>query len=125
MNNKVILIILIVAVVIFGFILLTPNKEQHEDAIAEKVALIIHSDSVASSDVKMIDDATLKKVIKASSETMLVYDNYYLLSIGSISFNNEKRVVSIGILHHVFCLFGKEDLEGMNNSGDAVMNEGE
>lgn len=43
-------------------------------------------------------------------DNMLKVDNYFVCSIGTITFDGETKVVSVGVLNHVFTP-GKEDLK--------------
>ncbi len=124
MSNKGVLILLVVLVAIFGIILTCPNKEDHQSAIAAKVTDIIKSDSVASSSgIGALGAAVVSKFVEAAVTNVVTVNNYFFFSIGSVSYNNEKAVVSIGVVHHVFCLFSKEDLAKFDTAGGGTGND--
>jgi hypothetical protein len=121
MSNKGVLSILIGLVILFGFILTCPNKEDHKQAIVGKVETVIKSDTVADdmNALKMIGGAVISKMIEVAADKMVTVDNYFIFSLGSVRYHGEKRLVSIGILHHVFCLFSEKDLNQIGSSDDA------
>jgi hypothetical protein len=122
MSNKGVLILLISLVIIFGIILTCPNKEDHKVAVVNKVTSILKSDSVSSSSLEMIDAASnvvVAKIIETAVDNLLTVDNYFFVSLGTIKYDHSKRLISIGVLHHVFVLFSKDDLEGLGTlNGD-------
>jgi preprotein translocase subunit YajC len=123
MSNKGVLILLVVLVAIFGLILTCPNKEDHQSAIATQVTDIIKNDSVASSTgIGALGTTVVIKLIEAAVSNVVTVNNDFLFSIGSVKYNNERAVVSIGILHHVFCLFDKSDLEKFESPADGGSN---
>lgn len=44
------------------------------------------------------------------AQEMISTHNYFILSTGSIDYDSESHLASIGILGHVFVLFDKNDL---------------
>lgn len=127
MSNKAILILLTILVVVFAFIMTCPNKEDHQSAIANQVTEIIKSDSVASTTgIGLLGTAVISKFVEAAVANMISVNNYFFFSLGTVKYNNEKVLVSIGVMHHVFCLFDKKDLEKFdtgNGGSNADMEE--
>lgn len=118
MSNKGVLILLVMLVAVFGIIMTCPDKSAHQKAITYKVVNIINNDSVASTTgIGALGSEVIAKVVDAAVANVITVNNYYLFSIGTVSYGKDKVVVSIGCLHHVFCLFDKKDLEKFDAGG--------
>src|SRR5574344_1466316 len=112
MNNKKVLILLVVLVVLFGIILTCPDKEDHQNAVTAQITDMIKNDSVAANTgIGVLGTAVVSKFVDAAVDNMVSVKNYFFFSLGTVSYNKETAVISIGVLHHVFCLFDKKDLE--------------
>ena len=103
------LIFTLILVFIAGICVVScPDKESHSEAIMENVNELI--DEEATKDVT--NDTEKALVLLASSlvsgisnlviDSRLSVDNYFLFSIGRVTFEGESRIVSIGMLNHVF-----------------------
>lgn len=103
------LLFTLIIVFISGFCVIScPDKEAHSEAIMENVNELI--DEEATKDVT--NDTEKALVLLASSlvsgisnlviDSRLSVDNYFLFSIGRVTFEGESRIVSIGMLNHVF-----------------------
>ena len=49
-------------------------------------------------------------VVKVYVKSQLKVENYYVLNVGKMYYDGEKRVVTIGAFNHVFCLVKAYDL---------------
>lgn len=106
---KNLLTFILILVFISGFCVIScPDKEAHSEAIMENVNNLIDGELT-----KEVTDETEKAlVILASSlvsgisnlviDSRLSVDNYFLFSIGKVTFDGESNIVSIGLLNHVF-----------------------
>ena len=103
------LLFILIIVFISGFSVIScPDKEAHCEAIMENVNELI--DEEATKDVTNESEKAL--ALLASSlvsgisnlviDSRLSVDNYFLFSIGRVTFEGESRIVSIGMLNHVF-----------------------
>lgn len=103
------LLFILIIVFISGFCVIScPDKEAHSEAIMENVNELI--DEEATKDVTNESEKAL--ALLASSlvsgisnlviDSRLSVDNYFLFSIGRVTFEGESRIVSIGMLNHVF-----------------------
>lgn len=103
------LLFILIIVFISGFCIIScPDKEAHSEAIMENVNELI--DEEATKDVTNESEKAL--ALLASSlvsgisnlviDSRLSVDNYFLFSIGRVTFEGESRIVSIGMLNHVF-----------------------
>lgn len=117
---------LFIAVVLFVFIagvcvVACPQKEMHVDALIKKINQVV--DKELSADVVNEEDKAL--AFLASSfvsglseliiESKLSVDNYFLFSVGRITFDGESNVVSVGVLNHVFIDLSEEMKELLCN----------
>jgi hypothetical protein len=118
MSNKGVLILLVVLVAVFGIIMTCPDKSAHQNAITDKVVNIIKNDSVASATgIATLGEEAITKVVDAAVANVVTINNYYIFSLGTVRYGKDKVVVSIGLLHHVFCLFDKKDIEKFDTGG--------
>ena len=103
------LLFILIIVFISGFCVIScPDKEAHSEAIMENVNELI--DEEATKDVT--NDTEKALVLLASSlvsgisnlviDSRLSVDNYFLFSIGRVTFEGKSQIVSIGLLNHVF-----------------------
>jgi len=49
-------------------------------------------------------------VVQLYVKSQLKVENYYVLNVGKMYYDGEKRVVTIGAFNHVFCLVKAYDL---------------
>ncbi|NLI37407.1 MAG: DUF4359 domain-containing protein [Bacteroidales bacterium] len=118
MSNKGVLILLVVLVAVFGVIMTCPDKSAHQNAITDKVVNIIKNDSVASATgIGTLGAGVITKFVDAAVANVVTVNNYYIFSLGTVHYGKDKVVVSIGLLHHVFCLFDKKDMEKFDTGG--------
>ena len=103
------LLFTLIIVFISGFCVIScPDKEAHSEAIMENINKLI--DEEATKDVT--NDTEKALALLASSlvsgisnlviDSILTVDNYFLFSIGRVTFEGDSRIVSIGMLNHVF-----------------------
>ena len=103
------LLFTLIIVFISGFCVIScPDKEAHSEAIMENINELI--DEEATKDVTNESEKAL--ALLASSlvsgisnlviDSRLSVNNYFLFSIGRVTFEGESRIVSIGMLNHVF-----------------------
>lgn len=103
------LLFTLIIVFISGFCVIScPDKEAHSEAIMENINELI--DEEATKDVTNESEKAL--ALLASSlvsgisnlviDSRLSVNNYFLFSIGRVTFEGESRIVSIGVLNHVF-----------------------
>lgn len=118
MSNKGVLILLVVLVAVFGIIMTCPDKSAHQNAITDRVVNIIKNDSVASATgIGTLGAGVITKLVDAAVTNVVTVNNYYIFSLGTVRYGKDKVVVSIGLLHHVFCLFDKKDIEKFDTGG--------
>lgn len=110
---KKLLLLILILVAITGICVVTcPDKASHTDALKEvlNTALTEELSSRESDDAGLV---MLGSMIGTGLgglviDNMLKVDNYFVCSIGTITYDGETRVVSIGVLNHVFTPDEKE-----------------
>lgn len=103
--------------VIFGFVLILlltcPSEKTHKDAICLSINRAI-DEKLGDADFSWAgimnygSKIIIKNVANLLVESNLNVENYYLFSVGRNTFDNGK-VVSVGVLNHVFT-FNKDDI---------------
>lgn len=112
---KKILAIVIVLAALFLMVLTCPKKPAHVEAMKEAVTEYIDSNVLSSQTdntqkgVAFLVSLFAPKLVGTFLESQLEVDDYFVLSVGHISFDGEDHVVSLGVLNHVFT-FDKNDL---------------
>lgn len=102
---KSILSTLLTVLLLGGLLVLTcPNKQDHTDALKNELNTYLNKQS---SDEEAGGLAALQSAIGTGLgglviESMLRVDNYFIFSVGRFTAPNEERVVSVGVLNHVF-----------------------
>lgn len=110
---KKLLLLILILVAITGICVVTcPDKASHTAALKEvlNTALTEELSSSESDDAGLV---MLGSMIGTGLgglviDNMLKVDNYFVCSIGTITYDGETRVVSIGVLNHVFTPDEKE-----------------
>lgn len=110
--KKFLIIILILVVAAGTCVVSCPDKASHSEALKE----VLNSAFTEEMGGNVSDDpvALVGSMIGAGIggfviDNMLKVDNYFVCSVGSITFDGKTRVVSVGVLNHVFAP-GEEDL---------------
>ncbi len=104
---------LLVIIIVLGVLVLTcPDKEVHKEAIKEDMAEMVNekfaNDSIMGmSGFGVSGIAFVKGMASMVLDTNLRVRNYFIFSLGEISYDGEKRIVSIGIMGHAFTVFRK------------------
>ena len=88
-----------------------PDKEAHVTVIKDRFSAALLSPSGDDGEVSgwdkfksMIGTSVLEFMI----DNELQVDNYFVLSVGRIPYDGESRVVSVGVLNHVFTMSEEE-----------------
>lgn len=106
---KAVLFTILILVILAGVCAVTcPDREDHVNALENVLQRTIDKELSETSDYK--DDpfsAALGSVFMSSFggaiiDNILMVDNYFICSIGTISYGGETKVVSVGIFNHVF-----------------------
>lgn len=124
MRNKGVIAILCFIVLLLILSMTCPNKNDHKNALIAKVTIIMkHNQNKAGEAeegnvMSLVSVPVVSGIMQRVVDKILTTNNYILFSLGTVQYNGEKRVVTIGVLSHVFCLFTEKDVEGI--CGDII-----
>ena len=111
---KKLLVFVLTLVIIAGVCVLTcPDRASHSEALKDVLNTALTetiSDSESDANLIMLGSMIGTGIGGLAIDNMLKVDNYFVCSIGTMPFDGETTVVSIGVLNHVFTP-GKEDLK--------------
>ena len=103
----------IIVAILLALFLTCPDRASHEDMVKDSMKETVnktYSKSNGEDPFKAFGQVLATGIINTAVGQMLTVDNYGIFSIGKIHFNGKTKVVSIGILGHVFT-FDANDLE--------------
>lgn len=96
-----------------------PSKMTHKETIKNNALEVLEEKSEKNN----IFDALLGGMSSHFESTLiaqnLTVDNYFIFSLGKIKHDGENKVVSIGVLNHVFTPGIKEQIQSMKSGGDS------
>jgi len=115
--TKTILVLAILA----GVMLFTcPEDEKHVEKLTQEIVNSSQENNEDAGILESIGNAitgTLSEtVVKVYVKSQLKVENYYVLNVGKMYYDGEKRVVTIGAFNRVFCLVKAYDLLDEMNS---------
>jgi hypothetical protein len=106
---------LIVLAILAGVMLFTcPEEERHIEKMTQEIVKSSQQDNDDAGFLESIGNAIAgsisEAVVKVYVKSQLKVENYYVLNVGKMYYDGEKRVVTIGAFNHVFCLVKAYDL---------------
>lgn len=106
---------IIVLVILAGVMLFTcPEEEKHIEKMTQEIVKSSQENNEDAGLLESIGNAIAgtisEAVVKVYVKSQLNVDNYYVLNVGKMYYDGEKRVVTIGAFNHVFCLVKAYDL---------------
>lgn len=82
-----------------------PGKEKHTEALTNAIQTeLTDMDSEDGDGWAMLGSTVGASIANIAINSSLTVDNYFLFSVGHISWMGEKETVSFGIMNHVFTL---------------------
>ena len=111
--KKILLFILVLTAIAGVCVVTCPDKEAHTEALKEELSDILTEE--LSRGGNKPDMVMLGSIIGTGFgglviDNMLKVNNYFVCSIGTVTLDGKTRVVSIGVLNHVFTP-DKKDIE--------------
>ena len=106
---------LIVLVILGGVMLFTcPKEERHIEKMTQEILKSSQEKDEDAGFLESIGNAITgtisEMVVKVYVKSQLKVENYYVLNVGKMYYDGEKRVVTIGAFNHVLCLVKAYDL---------------
>lgn len=106
-------IILTICIIMAICIVSCPDKNAHKETIMQSVNREMNSNVDAESEyagMQMLGSMLGSGLIGWVLDNTLTIDNYFVCSVGTVSFQGKSKAVSFGILNHVFVLPDYDDL---------------
>ncbi len=111
---KRLLLLILVLVAIAGICVVTcPDKASHSAALKEVLNTALTeelSSNESDSGVIMLGSMIGTGLGGLVIDNLLKVDNYFVCSIGTITYDGKTKIVSVGVLNHIFTP-DKEDLK--------------
>ncbi len=81
-----------------------PNEEAHNQLIKQRFNEAVNAEMKerAGKTFGSIGSALAKPFVKSAINKRLTVDNYGVVSIGKIKLEDSERIISVGLLNHVF-----------------------
>ena len=112
--KKLIKTIIVLAILAGVMFFTCPEEEKHVEKLTQEIVKSSQEDNEDASILESIGNAIAgtisEAVVKVYVKSQLKVDNYYVLNVGKMYYDGEKRVVTIGAFNHVFCLVKAYDL---------------
>ncbi len=112
---KVILYVLLIILVLGGICVVTcPDQEAHSEALKGLVNKVITkelSGEDEDADLVMFGSMIGTGIGGFVIDNILNVENYFICSIGTITYDGETQIVSIGLLNHVFTVDDEKALQ--------------
>ena len=107
--------ILLLAVLAGIMFFTVPEEEKHVDKLTKEIVASVKDnpdddDSLLEEIGNAIVGAVSEKAVHVYVKNMLTVENYYVVNVGKMHYDGEKRVVTIGAFNHVFCIVKAYDL---------------
>lgn len=109
---------LTILIIIAGICIIScPNQEAHSEAVIKKVNHAINDELSDDEDsgLTIFASTLLSGISNVLIKNNLTVDNYFLFSVGKTTLKGESKVVSVGILNHVFTDIPEELKENLEN----------
>ncbi|MBQ1759889.1 MAG: DUF4359 domain-containing protein [Prevotella sp.] len=106
---------IIVLAILAGIMFFTcPEEEKHVEKLTQEIVKSSQEDNEDASILESIGNAIAgtisETVVKVYVKSQLKVENYYVLNVGKMYYDGDKRVVTIGAFNRVFCLVKAYDL---------------
>ena len=114
--KKLIKIIIILAIIAGVMFFTCPEEQKHVDKLTKEIVETVqkgqdNDDSGLLEEIgKALVGTVSETVVKVYVKSQLKVENYYVLNVGKMYYDGEKRVVTIGAFNHVFCMVKAYDL---------------
>lgn len=113
--KKLLVSLFFIALVIL-LALTSPPKKVHSESITNVFNDAIRNKSESDNIFSILMDGAASYFLSSIVDKNLIVDDYLIFSLGKIQTQEESKIVSVGILNHVFTLGTKEMLEALESS---------
>ena len=117
---KKLLSFFVCTLIVLMFIVTCPDKQKHQEIIksslSERFDKKLSEDSSTSSSLfSLLGSVITTNILDVFLSSELRVDNYFLFSLGVVSWQGEEKTVSLGVLNHVFTFFSDKEKEELRN----------
>lgn len=105
--KKIVFTVLILMVI--ALIATCPTKQAHTEAVMNAVNSVLSKRTDDTDGWELLGAMLGSKIANVVVEQKLEVKDYFIFSIGQMTFNGETKTVSVGLFNHVFT-FDKEDM---------------
>ena len=107
--KKFIFLIVFLAVVAGVIIATCPDRNAHQEAIKSVVSEVVNDEVGKQSNIFTTELASISTVLTINMadsylKTNLIIKDHTLYNIGYVNYKDELRMISVGILNHVFTI---------------------
>ncbi len=97
-----------------------PDKDTHSEALMNLFNVALNSElsditTKENEDWVMLGSALGSGIAEYVINQKLMVDNYFVCSIGRFNYEGEERIVSVGVLNHIFTKSEEELLDELKN----------
>jgi len=121
-NMKKLLVSLFFIALVILLALTSPPKKVHSESITNVFNDAIRNKSKSDNMFSILMDGAASYFLSSIVDKNLIVDDYLIFSLGKIQIQEESKIVSVGILNHVFTLGTKEMLEALESSSTNTNN---
>ena len=112
---KAVLCTLLILIILGGICVATcPDREAHSETLKDLVNQVITSElsgEEEDADLVMFGSMIGTGLVGLVIDNMLNVENYFVYSVGTITYDGETQVVSVGMLNHVFTIDKEKALQ--------------
>ena len=115
--KKLIKTILVLAILAGVMLFTCPEEQKHVDKLTNEIVETVQKGQDNEDDSGLLEEigkelvgTVSEAVVKVYVKSQLKVENYYVLNIGKMYYDGEKRMVTIGAFNHVFCMVKAYDL---------------
>ena len=116
---KKLLSFFVCTLIVLMFVVTCPDKQKHQEVIksslSERFDKKLSEDSSTSSIFSLLGSVITTNILDVFLSSELRVDNYFLFSLGIVSWQGEEKTVSLGVLNHVFTFFSDKEKEELRN----------
>lgn len=113
-----ILSLVLIVVLLLSMILTCPKPGQHIEAINSRIASVLNEHADPDDDWATLEVLLGNAIARPIVKNTVKVDDYFLFSVGRISYQNENKPVSLGLLGHVFTISERQLKKSIEQNKD-------
>lgn len=112
--------LLIIIILCATCVVTCPDKEAHTEALMDVLTDIVEEkmgDEMTENTLSMVISSVSLELGKVIVKNNMDVENYILFSVGKVGSDENERIISVGIMNHVFTISKEELLKKMEEEG--------